>query len=272
LAESDLVLAIGTRFQAVATWFWSLPMPARLIHIDIDPCVIGRTYKPELSVVGDAREAAAWLAANVVGGACDAGYIAEAADVAKELHGDLERRIGPDHQGICDSIDKALPNDRNVVCDAMMVGTTWGSFGLPVRTFRGFAYSTSLAIGPALPLGIGAAIGSGRRTVVIHGDGGIMLNLGELATAVDTQAPVIVLVFNDRGYGTLKRLQSQSGVAHVGVDLHTPDFTALGAAMGMPSHCVATIGAFEGAFARALAVAGPSLIEIDLTKMVPAKL
>ena len=269
IGQSDLVLAIGTRFQAVATWFWSIPMPPRLIHIDADVTMLGRNYPAEIGITGDARLAAAGLARRIGDGTVDSQYLALAARVREELAEDTLRRIGPDHQQICDAIDRLAPADRNVVCDATMAGTTWGNLRLPVRQPRQFTYATSLAIGPALPLALGAAIGSDRRTIAIHGDGGVMLNLGELATAVENKAPLTLLVFNNQGYGSLKFLQTAYGTPHVGVELHTPDFAALGQAMGLPSRRVATAQAFEEAFAEAMAMAGPNLIEIDISGMAP---
>ena len=179
------------------------------------------------------------------------------------------RRIGPDHAGFCDAIDRHLPRDRAIVSDATMAGNSWGAFRLPVREPRGYMYSTSLSIGVALPLAIGVAIGGGRRTVAIHGDGGVMLNIGELATVAQEQLPIILLVFNDAGYGVLRALQDRQGVPHVAVDLHAPDFTMLGKAMGLAAESVNSVAEFERAFADAVTRRGPSLIEIDLSN-IPA--
>ncbi|WP_176594050.1 thiamine pyrophosphate-binding protein [Sphingobium sp. EM0848] len=272
LEQADAVLAIGTRFQAVSTWFWSLPMPPRLVHIDVDATILGRNYPAEVGIVGDAKRSVASLLGRIDGGAHDPEYLALAARVRADLAAETERRIGIDHSRICDAIDRLAPEERNVVCDATMTGTTWGSMRLPARRPRHFTYSTSLAIGPALPLGLGAAIGSGRRTIVLHGDGGVMLNIAELATAVEAHAPLTVLVFNNRGYGGLKYLQTMAGTPHVSVDLHTPDFAALGAAMGIASRRVDSVEAFEDAFAQAMRSDGPNLIEIDITAMVPLQL
>lgn len=272
LEQADVVLAIGTRFQAVSTWFWSLPMPPRLVHIDADATILGRNYPAEVGIVGDAKLSVASLLDRIGGGTVDPEYLALAASVRTDLAAETERRIGDDHARICNAIDRLAPQDRNVVCDATMTGTTWGSMRLPTRAPRQFTYSTSLAIGPALPLGVGAAIGSGRRTIVVHGDGGVMLNIAELATAVEANASVTVLVFNNQGYGGLKYLQTLAGTPHVSVDLHTPDFAALGTAMGIASRRVDTVEAFEDAFAQAMRSDGPNLIEVDITGMVPLAL
>lgn len=265
LSSADLVLAIGTRFQAVATWFWSIDLSGKLCQIDVDPAMIGRNFPVLAGVVGDAGKAITALLDKAPQRAPDETFLALARTVRDAMAADHEKRIGPVHAGFCDAIDRHLPDERIVVCDATMTGNSWGAFRLPARQARSYTYSTSLAIGPALPLGLGAAIGSGRTTVVIHGDGGVMLNLGELATAVETDAPLIVLIFNNRGYGVLRTLQDMLKVPHVAVDLHTPDFAAIGVAMGLPSSRVDDVASFDRAFAAAVARKGPSLIEIDLT-------
>lgn len=269
LEQADLVIAVGTRFQAVATGFWSLPLGKNLVQIDVDASMISRNYPAAAGVVGDAALALDALRAAVPGGGVDPAFAALGREVRDELRAESTRRIGPDHTRLCDILDAALPDGRNIVCDATLVGNSWAGFRLPVRDFRGFTYSTSLAIGPALPLAIGAAIGSGRRTVAIHGDGGVMLNIGELATAVEAKAPLTLIVFNDKGYGVLKMLQKAAGVTPFGVDLHTPDFVGLGHAMGMPAERVASPADFAAALARSIATEGPSLIEVDLTQMEP---
>ena len=267
LDAADLVVAVGTRFQAVASGFWTLPLAGKLVQIDIEPAMIGRNFPVLAGVVGDAGETLDALRGLVPGGTVDPEFIRLGADVRDELHADSTDRIGPDHARLCDIADAVLPHDRIVVCDATMVGNTWGSYRLPIRNFRGFTYSTSLAIGVALPVAIGAAIGSGRRTLAIHGDGGVMLNVGELATAVETRAPMTLLVFNNRGYGVLKILQEAAGVTPYAVDLHTPDFVGLGKAMGMPSERVDNPDDFQAALERSVRIDGPSLIEVDLAMM-----
>ena len=267
LEESDLVLAVGTRFQFVASAYWTLPLGRNLIQIDIDASMIGRNYPATASIVGDSGASLDALRQELPQPSLDPQFLARARETRAAIDADSEQRIGPDHTRLCAIIDELLPSGRNIVCDATLVGNSWGTYRLPVRDFRGFTYSTSLAIGPALPLAIGAAVGSERRTIAIHGDGGVMLNIGELATAVEAKAPLTLIVFNDHGYGVLKMLQKQGGLTPFAVDLHTPDFVGLARAMGMPGEAASSPEEFRAAFQRSIETEGPSLIEVDLTQM-----
>jgi acetolactate synthase-1/2/3 large subunit len=131
-------------------------------------------------------------------------------------------------------------------------------------------HPSGAAIGPGLPFAIGAAIGSGRKTVVLQGDGGFMLHIGELATAAQYEVPVIVCLFNDRGYGVLRRIQQARFEGRTtGVDLATPDFTAVARGMGVRAETVKGVGAFRDAFARAMQEPGPVLLDIDLESLAP---
>ena len=267
LEQADLVLAIGARFQAVPTWYWSLPV-RHLIHIDADPGVLNRSYPADLAIAGDAGLAAERLLALLPRPpSVDPTFRAAATATKAALRANVDGKISAEHKALCDIIDLVLPADRNIVCDATLVTSTWGYNRLPIRQPRSAVASTSMAIGPALPLGIGAALGTARRTLVMHGDGGVMLSLGEIATAVDAKAPVILCIFNDRGYGILRHLQANSTQRQFAVDLHTPNFHALGLAMGVPSAFADSPASFEEALSDAVRRDGPTLIEIDLTAL-----
>jgi acetolactate synthase-1/2/3 large subunit len=95
-----------------------------------------------------------------------------------------------------------------------------------------------------------------------------MLSVGELATAVQQDLPLITCVFNDRGYGILRFIQDITlGGRRSAVDLVTPDFAALAQSIGMAAESVATVDAFAAAIGRAVERDGPTLIDVDITQM-----
>lgn len=271
LAQADCVLAIGTRFQALAAQYWTLPMPA-LIHLDVDPTVIGLNFPTAVALTADAGVGARALAQRLRPQSVDADFLALARATREALAQSVRALCGIDHSRIAAAVAADFPADNPIVCDATTTGNTWGNYLLPARQPRTAHYSTSLAIGPALPLGIGAALGTGRKTLVIHGDGGVMLNIAELATAVEASAPLILCIFNDGGYGVLRDLQRGAQQNAFGVDLHTPDFVALAASMGCAAQRVADADAFRDALRVALTCAGPYVIEIDMRALAPIQL
>ena len=97
-----------------------------------------------------------------------------------------------------------------------------------------------------------------------------MLHVGELVTTMQHDVPVVVCLFNDRGYGVLRGIQAaQFDGRTTGVDLTTPDFVALAQSMGLQAHHVADPAAFEEQFAAAIAAGRPALLDIDLTALSP---
>ena len=87
--------------------------------------------------------------------------------------------------------------------------------------------------------------------MLIAGDGGFMLHVGELVTLVQHSLPVVICLFNDRGYGVLRGIEArQFDGRNFGVDLTTPDFPALAQSMGVHAARVATPAEFEARFAR----------------------
>jgi acetolactate synthase-1/2/3 large subunit len=172
-----------------------------------------------------------------------------------------------------DAIRRHTPRESVIVRDATVPAYLWGDRLLPILQPRTSVRSASAAIGPGLPLALGAAAGSGRPAVLIAGDGGFMLHVGELATAVQHGLPVVICLFNDRGYGVLRGIEArQFEGRNFGVDLATPDFPALAKSMGVQAAPVAGPAEFEPAFREAIASGRPTLLDIDLLALTPLSL
>jgi acetolactate synthase-1/2/3 large subunit len=272
LGEAEVIIAVGTRFQAHATRDWSMELPGKLVHIDADPAVIGLNYPAEVAVTGDARVALRSLLERLDGKAGDGAYLERCQQARAEVRSQIRDQIGPDFTVIMDSLRAQLPREGNLVFDVTVPAQLWGNRLLPILGPNTSISVTSAAIGPGLPLALGAAVGTGRATVVIQGDGGFQLSIGELATAAQYQLPVIVCLFNDRGYGVLRDIQSTKFEGRTtGVDLSTPDFARVAEGMGVLGLKASGAKEFTTSLARALAHGGPVLIDIDMTKLVPMR-
>jgi acetolactate synthase-1/2/3 large subunit len=126
-------------------------------------------------------------------------------------------------------------------------------------------------IGQGVQMAIGAALAAGdRKTLCLVGDGGLQVNIGELATLVQEKADVVVLLMNDGGYGVIRNIQdAYYGGRRYYSDLHTPDFAALARSLALPHHRVGDLGQIGATLRDALAQRGPVLIEIDMAAIGP---
>jgi acetolactate synthase-1/2/3 large subunit len=273
VSSADVVLAVGTRFQGNSTRNWRLSFGGTLAHLDADPAVIGRNYRADLPVVGDARIGLEFLLGAVTRVSTDPGHADQAAAAAATARTQARARLGEDHCQIMDAIRRHAPRESVIVRDATVPAYLWGDRLLPIVAPRTSIRPASAAIGPGLPLALGAAAGSGRPAVLIVGDGGFMLHVGELVTAVQHDLPVVICLFNDRGYGVLRGIEAREFEGrNFGVDLATPDFPALARSMGVPGTRVANPAEFEQAFRAAIAAGHPALLDIDLLSLTPLTL
>jgi acetolactate synthase-1/2/3 large subunit len=269
--EADVLIAIGTRFQAgVGGNQIKIPLPP-LVHIDVDPRNINLNFTAAAGVVGDAE-----LALNALSAAAfekgDAQYRERLQTVAADSRAQNRNRIGPDHAAVLDAFAQYMDRDAIFVRDNTIPGYHWGNGLLPINHPRGYIYPTSGAIGPGLPLGIGVAIGTDRKTILMHGDGGFMFHVGELATAAQYQAKVIIIIFNDGGFGVLRGLQSNQFEGRFnGTELRTPDFVQLAQSMGVTGMHANDPAELKARLAEAMATAGPVLIELNANNMVPVQ-
>lgn len=272
--RSDVLLAVGTRFRGNETRTWQLPLPARLVQVDAAPEMIGCNYPVEVGIVGDAKltlEALERTLGRRVDGGPDPGWLAAVGEARAAVRERWRSTLGP-YERIMDDLRAALPRDAVVVRDVTVPATAWGSRLLEVYEPRTAIHSASLAIGQGLPMAIGAAIGQPERTVVLlAGDGGFAITLGELPTAVQEGLSLVTVLFNDAGYGILRNLQDAHFEGrHFGVDLYAPDFVRLGESVGAWASQVASVPELGPALREALLVRGrPSLIEVDQRSLGP---
>ena len=270
--EADVVFAVGTRFQNYATRVWTLPMPENLIHVDVDPGVIGRNYSASVAVVGDAKLALQGMLDRIDSGNVDEQFVDRCRKIRTADEQAVQEEIGADHSQIVSIIRRLLPDACPVVRDSTVPGYTWGNRLLQIVRSRTSIRPAAVAIGPGLPLAMGAAIGSETHALLVQGDGGLQLSIGELSACAEHQIPVIVLVFNDSGYNILRIIQDNVLGHKHGTELPTVDFVAVAEGMGVDAERVEGVKQFEPALQRALDRSGPTLLDIDMELLAPIQL
>jgi acetolactate synthase-1/2/3 large subunit len=280
----DAMVVVGSRLRSNETLKYKLKLPRPLFRIDADPQQQGRCYADDGFVPGDARLALAGLADRLAGRMKVAGAFARDLAAARNAAEGLVRDgLGP-YAGLLDGLQRAAGRDFVWVRDVTVSNSTWGNRSLRIFGPRDGVHALGGGIGQGIQMATGAAIADatsanargaapgagGRKTFCLVGDGGLQVNLGELATLVQEQADVVVVLMNDRGYGVIRNIQdAQYGGRRYYADLHTPDFGALAQSLGLPFHRVRDLAAVDGAMRDAAARRGPTLIEIDMVAIGP---
>jgi acetolactate synthase-1/2/3 large subunit len=271
---ADAMLVVGSRLRSNETLKYALKLPKTLYRIDADPQADGRGYRSDYFVTGDATLALKGLADRLEGKLKVDGKMADDVqrarqDSVKQLMDDvgpyaaliekLQARIDTDCEG----------TDFNWVRDVTLSNSMWGNRLPNLADPKAGVHALGGGIGQGLAMGIGAAIGSavtsGNKTVMLAGDGGFILNLGELATAVQEEADVVMILMNDQAYGVIKNIQDAvyGGRKHY-VQLHTPDYALLSQSINLPHTRVSDLADLDAALEQGFNTEGPFLIEIDM--------
>jgi len=271
VGEADVVLAVGTMFKQEDTADWKTKLGQTLIHIDLDPEEIGRSYTPAVGIVADAKLALqAILAALPQRTPAPAEWVrrgkeAEAARLASR------RKQGPTDMRVLDIFRAAVPRDAITICDRCSLGY-WAFRCMPAYAPRTFQYPLGYGgLGGALPQSIGAKLACPEKQVVcVIGDGGFQFTATELAVAVQEHTAVTIVLCNNRGYGAIRANQDRHfGGRRFGSDLVNPDFIKFAGAYGIPAVTADSPEQFEQALKNALNSNQLNLIELTAPLMDP---
>jgi acetolactate synthase-1/2/3 large subunit len=274
--DADVILAIGPRLGEMTTGGYALiaaPVPAqRLIHVHADAEELGSVYQAELMINSGMPQMAAMLAAMApLDSAAWRDSVAEAkAELAawQRQPAIFQDGAAPlDLWQVVQQIDRIAPHDT-IITNGAGNYATWAHRFHSYGGMRTQLAPTSGAMGYSVPAGVAAKIIDPSRTVITFaGDGEYMMNGQELATAVQYQAGVVIIVFNNGMFGTIRMHQELHYPGRVsGTQLHNPDFAALAAAYGGHGEVVNATAEFGPALERALAWANgkrlPAVIEL----------
>jgi acetolactate synthase-1/2/3 large subunit len=267
----DVMLAVGTRLRSNETLKYELKLPRPLLRIDVDAAQQGRCYADDGFVCGDSALALSGLAERLEkrGYQADPELLTDLRKTHDQVVAALRDDLGP-YSALVQQLQKVVGRNFNWVRDVTVSNSTWGN-----RELRFFApdagvHATGGGIGMGMPMAIGAAVGaaatqSGRKTLGLAGDGGLILNLGELATLVQEKCDCLIILMNDQRYGVIQNIQDASyGGRRCYVELHTPDYAQLCASIQLPHARVQDLSALPDVLEAAWASSGPFLLEIDM--------
>ncbi len=266
-SEVDCVLAIGTRMLYQEAQ-WGLDDHLKVVRIDIDPAEPARYKAPAVALVGDAAEYSSALLRRLP--AFNGERVPRDADLAPHRAWLTDRlRLLEPQVGFLRAMRAALPENGIFVDEVTQVGFA-SRLAFPVlapRTYFSPGYQDTLGWGYGAALGIKAARPD-LPVLAIAGDGGFMYQVGEMATAVQHDIAVVVVVFDNRQFGNVHLIQAQSfGGRHIACDLQNPDFVTLAQSFGAAAFRATSPHELEDAVGEALALNRPALIHVPCGPM-----
>lgn len=271
LKEADIAVVVGSRLRSNETKTYSILFPKNLVQIDANPVAQQRNYSVNHFICSDAKASLAYLIEKLKGiSKIDADYdqaIIAAKDAAVKA---LTTQLGP-YAEICFALREALPEEGILVRDITMSGSTWGSRLFPVEAPLRNIHSLAGAIGLGLAHGIGTSIANrDKKVVALVGDGGLMLGIGEIATMVQENTNMVLLIMNDQGYGVMRGIQKNyfEGRQYYN-ELHTPSYKKLGESMGCVSFLASSVDEFKAVIKKAIEIEGPTVVEVDMNAIGP---
>jgi acetolactate synthase-1/2/3 large subunit len=280
---ADVILAVGTRLAEANSSSWnpeftfSMP-PTRLIHIDIDPAEIGRNYPTELGVIADAKSALGALAAAAKGKPYRSrpNLRKKIADGCAAFAGNWKAEWESDQfplrpERILGELRKAVPEDGFIVTD---VG--WNKNGVAQQfrftvpgTFITPSGLATMGFGPAAVLGVKVAQPK-RAAVALIGDGAFSSNMSVVATAIESDIPVVWVVMDNAAYGTIAGLEEM----HYGTTFgcmfeskgkpYAVDYAAVARACGAQGVSIKAASELGPALRQALASNVPTVIQVPM--------
>ena len=266
--DADLIISLGVRFNDRVTGnrekFAKL---AQIIHIDVDGSELSKTVNSACGLRGDVKLTLQKLIPLV--NAEQKPDWEKAVKALKETENDyLDIRPGLTPRNAIMTLNKHLGENTAVATD---VGQhqMWAAQNVNFKKPRRFISSGGLGtMGFGLGAAIGAAVGTGERSVLVTGDGSFGMCLNELTTAVTYNVPVVILLMNNGVLGMVRQWQTLFFNKHYSntiLDRKT-DFVALARAFGADGEAVDTVAALDKAFEHAFKCDGPYVIDCRIDK------
>ncbi|MEX7605407.1 acetolactate synthase large subunit [Enterobacter asburiae] len=210
LQEADLLIVMGARFDDRAIGKTEQFCPnAKIIHVDIDRAELGKIKQPHVAIQGDVAEVLAQLIPQT-----DAAERVDwrklVADLQREFPGAIPTEGDPlSHYGLINAV-AACVDDSAIITTDVGQHQMWTAQAYPLNRPRQWLTSGGLGtMGFGLPAAVGAALANpDRKVICFSGDGSLMMNIQEMATAAENQLDVKIILMNNEALGLVHQQQS----------------------------------------------------------------
>ena len=266
--NADLIIALGVRFNDRVTGNRAkFATKAKIIHIDTDGSELGKTVNAAGGLRGDVKLTLQKLL-PLLEAENKPEWREKVENFRMEENSYLDNREGMTPRRAVLTLNKYL-GENTAVCTDVGQHQMWSAQNLSFRTPRRFVSSGGLGtMGFGLGAAIGAAYGTGERSVLVTGDGSFGMCLNELATAVTYNVPVVILIMNNGVLGMVRQWQTLFYDKHYSnsiIDRKT-DFPALARAFGADGETVSSPEELDKALERAFGYNGPYVIDCRIDK------
>jgi thiamine pyrophosphate-dependent acetolactate synthase large subunit-like protein len=233
-----------------------------VVRIDIDAEQLARRMAPTVAVHGDARRTLTDLAERLAGQVHHGG---RGAALAADLRATALGELGTEHRQWVDALAATLTPDTIVALDSTQLAYT-AHVALPCARPRSWLAPYGLGtLGCALPMAIGAAIADRARPVVaVAGDGGWLFTVAEMATAVDEGLDLVLVLWDNRGYGQIRQSFDDADAPRMGVDVSSTDPVAIARGFGWSAVSVGSPTALTAALRAAQRAGGAHLVRVEV--------
>lgn len=283
--DADLIMAVGCTFSEVTTdrYGHNILPDVPIIHVDIDPGEIGKSYRAEVGIVGDAKSVLTDIIEELkISGGGSPEKRDKWAGRAAELKESWRQQLAEtaalgkiiNRASVVTSVRRALPREAIILSEA---GGTCSYSRFALECYRPLIIPGDFsAMGSGLGMAIGAKLACPDLPVVtISGDGAMMMALPELFTAVENRVAIVALVIHNDVYSNIKHKQEKIfGGRFIGVDHQYPSFAEIARTMGAYAETVDQKSEIIPALRRALAAGKTALVEVMLDpgdRVVPSK-
>lgn len=210
LQEADLLIVMGARFDDRAIGKTEQFCPnAKIIHVDIDRAELGKIKQPHVAIQGDVADVLAQLIPQT-DAADRADWRQLVADLQREFPGAIPTEGDPlSHYGLINAV-AACVDDSAIITTDVGQHQMWTAQAYPLNRPRQWLTSGGLGtMGFGLPAAVGAALANpDRKVICFSGDGSLMMNIQEMATAAENQLDVKIILMNNEALGLVHQQQS----------------------------------------------------------------
>ena len=269
--EADLVITIGFDMVEYHPFLWNPNSDKKIIHADFLPSEVDEHYLPEVELVGDLAHTLWMLNERIAKNGLPKFDLAHQADIRNRMTQELSMHADDDVEGPVRP-QKILSDVRKVMGPEDILLSDVGAHKMWIaRHYQCHEPNTCLipngfcSMGFALP-GVIAAdlVEPNKRTLAICGDGGFMMNVQEMETARRLNSNIVVLVWEDGGYGLIAWKQENEFDHHTDLSFGNPDWNGLAKAFGWNGHYVERSSDLANTLEAAFNESGPSLVVVPV--------